>query len=185
MNRAVCLVAVALLGCAGLQIQAIFDLIAVDDVRGLKIALESEGGAKLLNERGSGGQTPLMNACLKGKLQAVKYLLSRGADWTIGEQDGYTPMHGAGFQGRAEVAKVLIAAGLDPNDMHSDGFTPLHRACWGGETRHTQTVQAFLDAGVSPLTPTRDGRKPIELTKNVGTKKILMAAIDQLVKKEL
>jgi len=39
-----------------------------------------------------------MNAVLSGKLQAVKVLLSKGADTSIGEKDGYTPMHGAGFQ---------------------------------------------------------------------------------------
>ena len=39
-----------------------------------------------------------MNAVLSGKLRAVKVLLSKGADTSIGEKDGYTPMHGAGFQ---------------------------------------------------------------------------------------
>ena len=31
-------------------------------------------------------------------MQAVKVLLGKGADTSIGEKDGYTPMHGAGFQ---------------------------------------------------------------------------------------
>ena len=39
-----------------------------------------------------------MHAVLSGKLAAVKVLLSKGADTSIGEKDGYTPMHGAGFQ---------------------------------------------------------------------------------------
>jgi ankyrin repeat protein len=42
-----------------------------------------------------------MNAVLSGKIEAVKFLLSAGADSSIGENDEYTPMHGAGFQGRA------------------------------------------------------------------------------------
>jgi len=71
-----------------------------------------------LNGKGPGGQTPLMNAVLMGKLDAVEALLSAGADVTIPEKDGYTPMHGAGFQGRAEIAKALIKHGVDPSDMH-------------------------------------------------------------------
>lgn len=35
-----------------------------------------------------------------GQANAVKYLLSKGADWRVGEKDGYTPMHGAAFQAR-------------------------------------------------------------------------------------
>lgn len=45
-----------------------------------------------LNEKGSGGQTPLMNAVLSGKTKSVEFLLKAGADVTIPEQDGYTPM---------------------------------------------------------------------------------------------
>ena len=89
-----------------------------------------------------------MHAVLGGSLESVKYLLSKGADTSIGEKDGYTPMHGAGFQGRYEIAKVLIDHGLDPRDKHSDGYEPIHRACWGREERHMQTVKVFLDAGV-------------------------------------
>ena len=52
-----------------------------------------------INQRGPGGQTPLMNAVLSGQTEVVKALLELGADHKIPEKDGYTPMHGAGFQG--------------------------------------------------------------------------------------
>lgn len=42
------------------------------------------------------GQTPLMLAVLHGYTTAVRFLLSEGADMTIGEKGGYTPIHGAG-----------------------------------------------------------------------------------------
>ena len=52
-----------------------------------------------------------VHAVLLGKKAAVKYLLKKGADATIGEKDGYTPMHGAGFQGafrlRARAASLV------------------------------------------------------------------------------
>jgi ankyrin repeat protein len=40
------------------------------------------------NERGPGGQTPLMNAVLTGKEKVVELLLSMNVDTTIGEKDG-------------------------------------------------------------------------------------------------
>ena len=50
-----------------------------------------------LNERDSqSGQTALMYSVLNGFAQSVRYLLSAGADVTIGENSGYTPLHGAG-----------------------------------------------------------------------------------------
>mmetsp|Transcript_78580 Transcript_78580/g.163275 ORF Transcript_78580/g.163275 Transcript_78580/m.163275 type:complete len:220 (-) Transcript_78580:76-735(-) len=136
-----------------------------------------EAHLKDINKIGPGGQTPLMHAVLQGKFKAAEYLLQKGADVNIGEKDGYTPMHGAGFQGRAEIATLLAKHGLDPSDRHSDGYTPIHRACWGREDRHSETVQALLDAGVSPNEPTKDGRTPLQLTKNSKTKSILEAAV--------
>ena len=100
-------------------------------------------------------------------------LLEAGVDTSVGEKDGYTPMHGAGFQGRAEIAKMLIKHGLNPSDRHGDGYTPIHRACWGGEARHTQTVKALLEAGVSPEERSSNGKKPVELTQNTATRKLL------------
>ena len=58
----------------------------------------------------------------------------------------------------------------------------MHRACWGDEERHTQTVKAFLDAGVDPEQPTKAGQsvppKPYMLTHNKATKDLLGHAMD-------
>eukprot|EP00240_Pyramimonas_obovata_P014681 CAMPEP_0118945348 /NCGR_PEP_ID=MMETSP1169-20130426/42074_1 /TAXON_ID=36882 /ORGANISM="Pyramimonas obovata, Strain CCMP722" /LENGTH=193 /DNA_ID=CAMNT_0006891037 /DNA_START=122 /DNA_END=703 /DNA_ORIENTATION=- len=124
------------------------------------------------------GQTPLMKAVLSGKLNAVQFLLARGANVSIGEKDGYTPMHGAGFQGRAEIAKVLIAHGLDVNDRHKDGFTPIQRACWGRDRRHTDTVRVFLEAGAQ-----LSGNE-VEITKSHRTKQMIQTwqrGVDKLM----
>merc|ERR1719329_1916143 len=114
-----------------------------------------------------------MSATLMGAASAVDVLLRRGANATIGEEDGYTPFHGAGFQGRAEVARVLAKHGLDPLDTHGDGYIGMHRACWGDEPRHTETVRTFLKMGVDVAHPDKDGRTCLDMTKNVGTKRLV------------
>eukprot|EP00966_Prymnesium_polylepis_P136675 3158090-Prymnesium_polylepis.3 len=82
-----------------------------------------DAGADLNLRDPATGQTPLMFSVLNGFAASVRYLLSAGADTSIGENDGYTPLHGAAFQGRADIAKILIDHGLDPNEVHSDGYT--------------------------------------------------------------
>lgn len=135
--------------------------------------LELSKNKEKLNAKGPGGQTPLMFSILRGKAWAVDLLLKAGADVTIGEKDGYSPMHGAGFQGRADIAKVLLDHGLSPNEKHQDGFFPLHRACWGSERRHTDTVRVFLEAGVDPLSTSKDGKTCLDMTNNEATKSLI------------
>ena len=125
-------------------------------------------GAAGLNERGPGGQTPLMMSVLMGRTKAVKLRLASGADTTIPEQDGYTTMHGAGFQGRGSIGKLLINHGLNPSDMHKDGFTPIHRACWGRDVRHAETVRVFLEAGVPWDFAAKNGQTPLAMCKQRG-----------------
>ena len=126
-----------------------------------------------------------MAACLGGFETSVKTLLELGADPSIGEKDGYTPVHGASFQGRPEVMQVLIDHGLDPNDMHKDGYAPIHRACWGQRESHTKTIEVLLNAGVSPVMPSKDGKTPAELSRNKETTALLQEWIAKLSDDEL
>jgi ankyrin repeat protein len=152
---------------------SLLEAVIADDRDKIEAALQSEVERQVMNTRGTGGQTALMFSVLGGKVNAVELLLKAGADVTIGENDGYTPMHGAGFQGRAEIAKLLIDHGISVHDVHTDGYTPFHRACWGSEKRHTDTVRVFLEAGVDPDLPGRDGRTCADMTRSKGTKKLL------------
>lgn len=76
--------------CCALASQDIFSAVSKDDVTALQEIILAKPDQ--LNRKGSGGQTPLMNAVLSGKTFAVDFLLKAGADVTIPEQDGYTPM---------------------------------------------------------------------------------------------
>ena len=157
----------------------LFAAVRANDPIQLQAALDA---GEDINVIGPGGQTPLMHGVLTGNLESVKFLLEAKADTSIPEKDGYTPMHGAGFQGRAEIAKLLIAHGLNPSDRHKDGFTPIHRACWGSEQRHADTVRVFLKAGVPYDEPSDEGQRPLELTSNKATQKLLQKRADKAEK---
>ena len=158
----------------------IFDAVRKDDPIKMKKVLEEnkDNLESFMNTRDrNSGQTPLMMAVLMGKVEMVRLLLAEDTvDVTVPEKDGYTPFHGAGFQGRAEIAKLLLAdnRNIDPNQKHKDGFTPMHRACWGQETRHTDTVAAFVEVGNVPWDQkTSKGKTCMDITHNSGTKKWL------------
>ncbi len=119
------------------------------------------------------GQTPLMAAVLRGKINIVKYLISVGADTTVGEAKGYTAPHGAAFQGRPDVMETLIEAGLDVNSYHEDGFVPLHRVCWGNEQRHADTLRVLLDHGVPHDIMSKDGKTCKDMTANEAVLEVL------------
>mmetsp|Transcript_878 Transcript_878/g.1086 ORF Transcript_878/g.1086 Transcript_878/m.1086 type:complete len:222 (+) Transcript_878:118-783(+) len=148
-----------------------------DSVESVEKALQEEGEAANINvvdERS--GQTPIMAATLRGKINIVKYLLEKGADTSIGERQGYTPQHGAGFQGRAAVMEVLYNAGLDVNHVHPDGFTAFHRACWGNNPNHSETVQFLLEKGGVDVNLRGVGDKKLtcmQMTTNEQTKEVL------------
>jgi ankyrin repeat protein len=156
---------------------ALFTAVQDDDPTGIGQAIDD--GADI-NQIGTGGQTPLVHAVLTGKLNAVKTLLTLGADTSLAEKDGYNVMHAAGFQGRAEILKTLLnhGEGLAPlMTKHSDGYYPLHRACWGREERHAETVKVFIEeGGVDYNFKSQHGNGCLDMTHNPATKEVLMEA---------
>jgi len=145
----------------------------MDNIEAVRSAIEN--GADV-NHRGEGGQTPVMQAVLRGQYEMVQMLLGLNPkpDLTIGEENGYTPMHGAAFQGRPSIIRLLLAEGLNPSDRHKDGYTPLHRTCWGKDPRHTEAARVLIEeAHVSPNELGQDGKAPLSMTKNKLTEELL------------
>jgi ankyrin repeat protein len=101
---------------------SLFEALRSDDVIAASAALKDGANINALSPQG--GQTPLMQSVLHGRVDMVRWCLENGADTTIAEKDGYTPMHGAAFQGHAPIAKLLLEHGVALRDVHSDGFEP-------------------------------------------------------------
>ena len=78
--------------------------------------------------RGRPGNAPLHGAPGAGQIEAVKLLLSAGAEIDARDDRGRTPLHEAARKGRVEVAEYLIGAGAQPNLTDGLGQTPLDTA---------------------------------------------------------
>ncbi|HVF43801.1 MAG TPA: ankyrin repeat domain-containing protein [Pyrinomonadaceae bacterium] len=92
--------------------------------------------------------TPLMRAAESGTAEAVKALISEGADVNAKPYHGMTALMLAAGEGRLEVVKLLLAAGADANAVvvtpHAGAFTPL---TYGARSRDRDVVLALIDAG--------------------------------------
>lgn len=76
-------------------------------------------------KRSDNNKTILMYAVWVGNAEAVKHLLSKGADINAEDSEGITPLLLAVFKDRTEIATVLIEQGADINASAHDGTTPL------------------------------------------------------------
>lgn len=92
-----------------------FIMVAAASVSGCRPALEMlmrHGGRP---QGDKPGFTPLMAAAIHGDLNAVQYLLDRGADPRTRTKTGFTALIGGSLSGNARVVALLLDRGADPN----------------------------------------------------------------------
>lgn len=91
------------------------------------------------------GHTPLIAAIWNGHLEAVEFLLTKGADLEWRNDEGGTPLHIAAQRGNIEIAQLLIDKGLDVNAVNNHGGKPISDAAWD----HAEMVQWLIDHGAN------------------------------------
>lgn len=95
------------------------------------------------------GQTPLIQAALKGDLTAVRRLLDSGAAIDAKAGNGDTALHKAVYNEHIEIVEMLLAGGADVNTVCSSKYTPLHEAARTGNTdivKKLLAVRAKIEA---------------------------------------
>lgn len=105
-------------------------------------------------------RTALICAADAGQLEAVRWLLSRGASPDAREAvdaDGCgarSPLHAAAWACSEACVEALLGAGADPGAADADGETPLLVAAKCGATG---TVRRLLEAGADPSAVDNNG----------------------------
>lgn len=133
----------------------------------------------------SWGSTPLHRAAASGSVDAVRFLISAGADLRVANKlHSRQPIHYAAEHGHAEIVQALVAAGspIDSEDRY--GMQPIHCAAESGDP---QSVQVLLDAGAKIDVPDRaHDNQPIHLAALAGSTEtvqlLLKAGADPIAK---
>ena len=82
--------------------------------------------------REDNNKTILMYACWVGNADAVKHLISKGADVNAQDSGGATALHLAAWKGYTPIALYLLENGASGQSVSKDGMTPLDIAMMQG-----------------------------------------------------
>ena len=106
------------------------------------------------------GRTLLMFAVEKGAVNAVRLLLSKGADANTHDAKGTSALHLAAKHRVREAAKVLLESGVNPNKINGKGATPIFFAAFNGDM---DMIDLLVKHGADVNARMPDGRAPIDM----------------------
>ncbi|OXU21902.1 hypothetical protein TSAR_002413 [Trichomalopsis sarcophagae] len=115
-----------------------------------------------VNTRHSLGWTALQTAAINGRVEALRYLIERGADINAG--DNFVNVYKTAMEKRMHPSDVLSEREEEFSDRliaraTFKGFTALHYAVLA---RSKDCVKALLDAGANPTIENEAGRRAVD-----------------------
>ncbi|ETR68954.1 MAG: hypothetical protein OMM_04251 [Candidatus Magnetoglobus multicellularis str. Araruama] len=123
---------------------------------------------------GGRGWNVLMIATDKGHTHIVKYLLEKGADFSVkGTDAGWTPLMLASYKGYIGAVKYLLKKGADPTSKNNEGMNALMYASQEG---HVAIVKLLIENGSIYIPATNNkGKNALMLsTSHLSVFKILI-----------
>jgi ankyrin repeat protein len=124
--------------------------IRANDLTQLQSLVQSRETANTVNGLGA---TPLHHTAIYGSVEALTFLLDKGADPNSANQAGATPLIYAAWD--FERTRILVLHGAKVNATTKQGITPLLVAAATHGNR--KTLQYLLDKGADVKAHTRDG----------------------------
>lgn len=121
----------------------------------------------VLNARSKNGETPLMLAAIKGRLDWVQAMVKRGAPIN---QEGWTPLHYACSGPDNGVAAWLISQGAEINARSPNGSTPLMLAAGYGALDLTPVL---LKAGADVSLRNQQGMNAADFARKADRDRVL------------
>jgi ankyrin repeat protein len=113
--------------------------------------LADKPSTTVVNARdGNTGETALHITIKRRDMQWIQFVLYKGADVNIRDNQGYTPLADAASIGYAEGARMLLEMGAMPDLPDNRGETPLILAT---QAHDIDTVRLLVAAGADPHVP--------------------------------
>ena len=156
----------------------------IEDMRGRRADSRSAGwslmGTLVFGVLLSGAMlldSPVADAAMDGDIEAVRALLTEGADVNAPQGDGMTALHWAAEAGDVEMVGMLLYAGANLQGVTRLGdYTPLHLASKAGKDR---VVARLLEAGADPSAYTTTGDvTPLHFAAASGSTATVEALLD-------
>ena len=112
----------------------------------------------------------VFQAAEEGNAEAVKMLLSAGANVNGRDAAGWTPLLRAAVGGHLAAGKILIEAGADVNAANPDGNTPLMGAALAG---NRELVELLLQKGAKPDVKNQKGMTALAFAQQKGNNEVV------------
>ena len=147
----------------------------------VKKILAEPNARDIVDEKGSGGRTPLIAAAGFGHTPIVRALLAAGADVDARHAQGWSALLEASAAGHVRVVRALLDAGADVHsESFNEGETALMLAAGRG---HVDTARVLVDAGGDPtkkftLPGTKMSWSPLDMAHASGHKEVEELLLD-------
>ncbi|MFO0587018.1 MAG: ankyrin repeat domain-containing protein [Polyangiaceae bacterium] len=106
--------------------------------------------------------TPLLNAVFREHIEAVRLLLSAGADPNVRGDEGDSPLRWCAQNGLVEMARLLLLCGADKTIHEGGGPTGMNALGFAATRLDVDMVGLLLSHGANPLVGDADGRTTFE-----------------------
>ena len=116
------------------------------------------------------GRTPLMVAARRGKLQAVKWFLEKGATVNCDDNRGWNTLHFAAEGGDTDIIDIIHTHLPNVDSKTNEGHTPLMVAAFNGKL---PVVKWFLEKGATVTLKDKAGWNMLHFAAQGGDTDIL------------
>ena len=124
------------------------------------------------------GRNCVMEACNKGDLDRIKYLIEKGGSLDVVDNNECSCLHIACRRKHVDVVKYLLDEGIDANVEDNTNDSCLHFACYGFSHASIYILEMLLNAGADVNAHNTSGSTPFMYLCMYGTSSAIKVLLD-------
>lgn len=134
---------------------------------------------ELLNAKNPDAMTPLNLAAQEGQLEIAKFLLEKGADPVLGDNENSGPIHLAAISGSKDIVDLLLKHGVSIDAQDENDMTPLLFAL---SRRQFDMANHLIDIGADVRLQTVNSWSALQLAAIGGNLDLVKRLVEMKVK---